>query len=58
MSLGQSVVEACGPRGSEPRGFIPIENFFGDLTQSRAIATGYEETARKFLGAIYSAVNV
>jgi transposase len=30
-----------------------IENFFNRLKQYRAIATGYDKTARNFLGAIY-----
>ena len=29
-----------------------IENFFGKLKQFRASATGYDKTARNFLGAI------
>ena len=35
-----------------------IENFFARLKQDRAIATGYDKTARNFLGAIYLAAIV
>ena len=33
----------------------PIENFFSQLKQFRAIATRYDKTARNFLAAIYLA---
>ena len=33
----------------------PIENFFADLKQYRAIATRYDKTARNFLAAVYLA---
>jgi len=35
-----------------------IENFFGKLKQFRAIATGYDKTARNFLAAIHLAASV
>ena len=35
-----------------------IENFFGRLTQYRAMATRYDKRAQNFLGAIYLAASV
>jgi len=35
-----------------------IENFFAKLKQYRAIATRYDKTARKFLGAIHLAASI